>query len=50
VLFDDPDLLVAGCTSDYLARHPTSPLVATPATDVKDVAAWRELSDAAAVR
>jgi nucleotide-binding universal stress UspA family protein len=38
-----------GSTSDYLARHSACPLLVTPATDEKAVAAWHEMRDAAAV-
>jgi nucleotide-binding universal stress UspA family protein len=40
--------VVLGSTSDYLARESACPLLITPATDEKALAAWYELRDAAA--
>jgi nucleotide-binding universal stress UspA family protein len=40
--------VVLGSMSEYLARHSACPLLVTPATDEKHIAAWRELRSAAA--
>jgi nucleotide-binding universal stress UspA family protein len=41
--------VLLGSTSDHLARHAHSPLLVTPRSDEKHVAAWHELRDAATV-